>query len=180
MKNIKKIFLALLLIVGISRINAKEYTYSEWSALYPSGVDELFIQSEVRYKWYKFENNRIIYTDEYFTEYEGYMKDEASAKTFYRYITDEIIIVGNNNKIITDESYCDKNFCFIVKSTEPTMVDLSEKEDNLYEDDVMYEYTPEVVPMTSDPIIYSFGIIIIAIIGISYYIIRKRKKEYFE
>jgi hypothetical protein len=54
MKNVKKILFALLLIVGINKVSAVEYTYSEWSQLYPSGMDELLIESEVRYKWYTF------------------------------------------------------------------------------------------------------------------------------
>lgn len=180
MKNIKKILFALLLIVGIYKVNATEYVYSEWSTLYPSGVAEILIQSEVRYKWYTFENNLIVYTDEYYKEYDGYIKDEASAKTFYRYITNEYIKISSKNELITDDSYCKKNFCYLIQSQTPTMVDLSEKEDNLYENAEIYEYTPEVVPKTSDPILYSFGFIIISAIGIMYYLIRKKKKESFD
>lgn len=180
MKNIKKILFALLLIVGIYRVSAKEYVYSEWSTLYPSGVEELLIESEVRYKWYTFENNLIVYTDEYYTEYDGYMKDEASAKTFYRYITNDTVIISAKNELISDETYCKKHFCYLVNSSQPTMVDLSEKEENLYENADIYEYTPEVVPKTSDPILYSFGFIIISAIGISCYLIRKKKKEKYD
>ena len=179
MKNVKRILFALLLIVGINKVSAIEYNYSEWSTLYPSGMDELLIQSEVRYKWYTFENNLIVYTDDYYTEYDGYTKDEASAKTFYRYITNDRVFMNKYNQLVTDNSFCEKNFCYIRILTEPTMVDLSEKEENLYENAELKEYTPEVVPKTLDAIYYSFGLIIISLIGILLYIIRKRKKEIF-
>ena len=43
----------VLMLFGISIINAKAYTYSEWSEEYPTGYDSILIESEVRYKWYK-------------------------------------------------------------------------------------------------------------------------------
>ena len=35
-ENVKRILFALLLIVGINKVSAIEYTYSEWSTLYPN------------------------------------------------------------------------------------------------------------------------------------------------
>ena len=61
------------------------YEYSEWSPLYPDGLDERFIESEVRYRWYKFENGMVDYTEDYYTELEGYTRDDKSAKTFLSY-----------------------------------------------------------------------------------------------
>ena len=58
----KKILGALLLVIvmfSCKKIYALEYTYSDWSSLYPSGMDPVFIESEVRYKWDKFEDNNI-------------------------------------------------------------------------------------------------------------------------
>ena len=179
MKNVKRILFALLLIVGINKVSAIEYTYSEWSPLYPSGIDELIIESEVRYKWYTFEDNLIVYIDDYYTEYDGCTKDEASAKTFYRYITNDKIVTNKYNKLVTDNSYCDKNFCYIRMQAKPTMIDLSEKEENLYENAELEEFTPEVVPKTFDAIYYYISFIVISLIGILYFLIKKRKKEYF-
>lgn len=179
MKNVKRILFTLLLIVGINKVSALEYTYSEWSPLYPSGIDELLIESEIRYNWYKFENNQIVYIDEYYTSYDGYTRDDASAKTFYRYVTNEKIIVNQNNQMISDESYCKKNFCYIKVSTTPTMVDLSEKEENLYENAELKEFTPEVVPKTSDSMWYYLSALVISVISILYYTVRKRKKVQF-
>lgn len=176
MKKIFGVLLSLVLILSIGKVSALEYTYSEWSDLYPSGMDEMFIESEVRYKWYKFENNLIVYTDDYYKEYDGYIKDEASAKTFYRYITNNKIILTSNNEIVTDENYCKKNFCYAKMLIEPTLVDLSEKVENKYEGAEIYEYTPEVVPMTGDTIIYSFILLSIGLVVIAYFGIKKYKK----
>lgn len=43
----------MLVFLGISVLNVKAYTYSEWSEEYPDGYDSILIESEVRYKWYK-------------------------------------------------------------------------------------------------------------------------------
>ena len=61
----------------------------------------------------------------------------------------------------------------------PTMIDLSEKEENLYENAELEEFTPEVVPKTFDAIYYYISFIVISLIGILYFLIKKRKKEYF-
>lgn len=180
MKKIFGVLLSLVLILSIGKVSALEYTYSEWSDLYPSGMDEMFIESEVRYKWYKFENNLVVYTDDYYTEYGDYIRDDGSAKTYYRYITNNKILLNAKNELITDENYCKKNFCYSKVLVEPTMVDLSEKVENNYENVEIYEYTPEVAPMTGDTIIYSFILLSIGLVVIAYFAIKKYKKMSIE
>lgn len=179
----KKIIGALLLIVtmfSIGKVSALEYTYSEWSPMYPSGMDPVFIESELRYKWYKFEDNQIIYTDEFYTEYDGYMKDNASETTFYRYITSDYILLNKSNEIVYDEGYCRKNFCYSKLFVEPSMVDMSEKTENKYENADIYEYTSEVAPMTGDTIIYSLIGVVVSLVLIICYVIKKKKNMSYE
>ena len=45
--------LMILFLIGISFVNVKAYTYSEWSTEFPEGYEDIMIESEVRYKWYK-------------------------------------------------------------------------------------------------------------------------------
>ena len=47
----KSLFAILLLLISINTVNA--YTYSSYSEEYPEGVNEILIEREVRYKWYK-------------------------------------------------------------------------------------------------------------------------------
>ena len=61
---------------------------------------------------------------------DGYMKDNASETTFYRYITSDYILLNKSNEIVYDESYCRKNFCYSKLFVEPSMVDMSEKTEN--------------------------------------------------
>lgn len=175
MKKIIGVLLLLIVTLTCRKVSALEYNYSDWSTFYPSGLDPIFIESEVRYKWYTFENNRIVYTDDYYTEYEGYTKDEASETTFYRYITDSMVIMDAKNNIVTDESYCSKSFCYAIKSVEPEMVDMKSKSENKYENTEILETTSEVVPMTGDTIVYSFILIALSIVVIAYLLIKKYK-----
>ena len=181
MKKIIGILLIMLAMFNFERINALEYTYSEWSPMYPSGMDPTFIESELRYKWYTFEDNQIVYIDEYHAEYEeGYLRDDASETTFYRYITNSYVLLDKNNQLVYDSSYCSKNFCFSKMFVEPEMVDMSEKTENKYENAEIYEYTSEVVPMTGDTIMYSLIGIVLSLILIIFYIIKKKKKMSYE
>ena len=176
MKKIIGVLLLLVVTLTCRKVSALEYTYSDWSTFYPSGLDPIFVESEVRYKWYTFENNRIIYTDKYYTEYEGYTKDEASETTFYRYITNPVVLMDSSNNLISDETYCNKNFCYSIRSKEPEMVDMKAKAENKYEDAEIFESVSEVVPMTGDNIIYSVFFGIISLIVISYLVVKKYKK----
>lgn len=176
MKKIIGVLLLLIVTLTCRKVSALEYNYSEWSTFYPSGLDPVFIESEVRYKWYTFENNRIVYTDDYYTKYEGYTKDPASETTFYRYITNPMILMDAKNNVVTDDEYCSKNFCYAIKSVEPEMIDMVAKSENKYENTEILETSSEVVPMTGDTIIYSFIFIIISMTALTYLGIKKYKK----
>ena len=175
MKKIIGVLLLIVVTLTCRKVSALEYNYSDWSTYYPSGLDPIFVESEVRYKWYTFEDNRIVYTDEYYTEYEGYTKDAASETTFYRYITNPMVFMDASNNIVTSDSYCTKNFCYAIKNTEPEMIDMKSKSDNKYQNQEILESTSEVVPMTGDTIIYSFILIVISLIAIAYIAIKKYK-----
>ena len=123
----------------------------------------------------KFEDNRIIYTDDFYKEYEGYTKDEASETTFYRYITNQVVYIDANNNIVTDDTYCSKYFCYAIRSKTPEMIDMVEKSENKYEDAEILEIESEVVPMTGDKIIYSVIFILISLVSITYLSIKKYK-----
>ncbi len=58
---IKKIIFILLLGFYVVSINASTYKYTEWTTDYPEGVNEKYIESEVRYKWYKEIETNIEY-----------------------------------------------------------------------------------------------------------------------
>ena len=100
-----------------------DYKYSDWSTKYPSGLSEIFIESEVRYKWYKFENGKINYINEYHTSYDGYEKDMSSARTYYRYITNDKVVVDYKNDLVKDETYCRQNYCYLKNAGEVTLVE---------------------------------------------------------
>lgn len=180
MKKIIGTLLIAIAVLSLGKVSALEYTYSEWSPMYPSGMDPVFIESEVRYKWYKFEDNQIVYLDEFYTEFDGYIKDVGSETTFYRYITNDYILMNKNNEIVYDEGYCRKNFCFSKMFVEPNMVDMSGKIENKYENADVYQYTSEVVPMTGDTIIYSVIGIFVSLILIAIYVIKKKKNMSYE
>lgn len=47
-----KIFF-ILIIFNLFTLNIKGYEYSSWEDVYPQNINKSFIESEVRYKWYK-------------------------------------------------------------------------------------------------------------------------------
>ena len=50
----KKILKAILFIsIILVKVKAYELTYSQWSTTYPEGYEEILIESEKRYLWYK-------------------------------------------------------------------------------------------------------------------------------
>ena len=63
------------------------------------------------YKTYNIERENV---NEYYANLDGYIKDEETKKTFYRYITNDYIIVDENDNIVTDDSHCRKNFCRLI------------------------------------------------------------------
>ncbi len=54
------------------------------------------------------------YEEGYFSNLDGYIKDEESIKTFYRYIINDYIILDEDNNLVTNEDYCTKEFCRLV------------------------------------------------------------------
>lgn len=181
MKKLLKILVALLLFVTIEKIYASTITltYSDWSLMYPSGLDESFIESEVRYKWYKFNNNEVEYVDDYYTNLDGYIKDEGSQMTFYRYITNRSLIFNAFNEMVFDTDFCVKNFCYIKLFTEPTLIDTTTKVESKYSETPIYEYTSEVVPYTGDKVMY-FVITLILSSLILLIVVKKKKKMSYE
>ncbi len=181
MKKIFKFLISLILVLCVSRVNAEEITYSDWSILYPSGLDDSFIQSEDRYHFYRVVDNKIEYTDEYYVNLDGYIKDEKSKKTFYRYITNKMLVFNNKNEIVLENiDYCKKNYCYFKLFTEPTLVDLSEKEEIDYSDSPMFEIVPTVVPMTNDNITIFIVIFTISIFTLILLLVIKRRKMSYE
>lgn len=113
MKN-KKFFLFAIFLIFTSKLSAETFIfeYSDWSENYPKGVDEWIVESEERYKWTDGED----ITEEYYSNYkEGYYKLENDHKTYYRYITNDAVVVDSQNNFVTDLGYCVKEKCYIIK-----------------------------------------------------------------
>ena len=182
MKKFLKVTLFVMMLVFSTTVFAKplDYPYSEWSTLYPSGLDERFIDSEVRYRWYKFENGEVDYTEDYYTELEGYTRDDNSAKTFYRYITKNLVIDGYNN-VLQDDDYCRVNWCYVIFYHEPTLIDVSGKEQGNYTVDDLVEIEGVSTPYTIDYGIYYIIIGTISLLTLTIILVtqkrRKLKKE---
>ena len=116
--NMKKILFIFLFFFLLNNIYAKEYiTYSSWGEEYPDWLDTIFIESENRYLWYREvlneETNELEReeTTEYYKELDGYIKIEESLKTFYRYITNNLVLFDSYGNIVYDDAYCNKNYC---------------------------------------------------------------------
>ena len=160
----KKVFVVILsLFIGLIIVKAKpvEYEYTEWFSFYPEGVEEIRIESEDRYKWFKIENDERIETEEYYNFLEGYEKIEESKKTFYRVINSKYIILGPRGEVVYDSNYCIKIFCTAV-AINPYVP----PEENPPEEPI-----EEIVnPNTSDPLhlyYYSFIVAFVVLIIVS-------------
>lgn len=140
-----------------------EYIYSEWVDYYPEGVEEIRIESQDRYKWYKIENDERIETEEYYDYLEGYEKIEETKKTFYRVINSEYIVLDASGRLVKDYHYCDKHICietkvepFVPKEVEEETPDIPEP-----------TKPPEEViinPNTFDPIYVYYSLLFVCII----------------
>ena len=97
-------------------------------------------------------------TGEYYKELDGYIKDETSNKTFYRYITNNYLYFDSFGNIVTNETYCKKNRCT----------------KKVYNHDELEE--KETNPKTIDNIEYYFIIFIVSFILIVGILIIKRIK----
>ena len=127
----KRYFLKALFLFGImylltANINAFELTYSEWSEIYPEGIDEMFIEEEDRYYWYKNnivnveylklediqdkqydENDIKYYTSEELLERpeeysERIINEETKSITYTPYDVKGILLKSNSNIQISD------------------------------------------------------------------------------
>ena len=77
MNKIFKILLSTILILSFSKVFAEEViiSYSDWSTSYPSGLPEVFVESETRYHFYKTVDGQVEYDEGYYTELPGYTID---------------------------------------------------------------------------------------------------------
>ena len=106
------------------------------------------------YKTYEIEKE---YTDEYYTELDGYIKDESTKKTFYRYVTSSAVIVDARNNVVKDpDTYCVKEYCALVYITKEEQEEEPEEESVIEEEPE--EETPNIPinPKTLDNIGYYF------------------------
>ena len=115
MKRFLMVMLSIFCLCSFVYAKEIEYIYSEWFDYYPEGVEEVRIESQDRYKWYKIENDNRIETEEYYDYLEGYEKILESKKTFYRVINSEYIILDNYGRLVKNLDYCNKNICMEIK-----------------------------------------------------------------
>lgn len=110
-------------------------------------------------KLYKTYSIKKIYADDYYSNLEGYIKDESTKKIFYRYIKYKMVIY-KGNEIVESFKECGKSSCIV--------------------EFVEIEYPKEEIPpKTYDGFNIILVIIpIIIILLIVFYIIKCRKKSY--
>ena len=126
----------------------------------PYQVNNLLL-SKVSHKMTKYKYKDKLYktyeiekevTEEYYVTLDGYKKIEDSKKTFYRYITNDYLVIDGYNNIVEDpERYCVKSFCTIVYLTKPNV---PEQEETVEEEPP--KETPKIPsnPKTLDNIYY--------------------------
>lgn len=180
MRKLIRLFLSIIMFAFVVNVNAQELTYSEWSTMYPSGLDERFIESEVRYNWYRVIDGKVEYIDEYYSELDGYINDEASERTYYRYITNDRIILNGDNEIVDNViDYCQKDFCYKLVASEFTLVETVGKDtsENPYENVEMIEVDSVATPYTGDNVIKIVISLMLSLILISLIVFLKKKKK---
>ena len=177
----KKLFIIMGFII-MTLLSVKVYaqpieiSYSSWSTDYPNGIPQVFIESSDRYHFYRIVDGQVEYLDDYYESYDGYIKDEKSKRTYYRYITNPRLVFKGNNELVTDTDYCAKAFCYIVERGEVTMVDTLGKETENYTEEDRPIVQQAVVPFTIDKITYYVLALTISLAFlIAVLIIRKRK-----
>ena len=110
----KKVVILILSLFICTYVYADDYeiVYTEWSSIFPEGVEEFRIQSEDRYLWYIInEQGDYEETEEYYAILEGYERIDSSKKTFYRVINNDYVVFDRNWELVTDLSKCVKVFC---------------------------------------------------------------------
>ncbi len=179
MNKIFKFLLSMILVLSFGKVFAEEIVlqYSEWSTDYPSNIPEVFVESETRYHFYKMINGAVEYDDGYYTEKEGYIKDEASAREFYRYITNEYLVFNANNELVTGTNYCKKNFCYSIFNNPPVMINTNSKFESDYSETQLPTVASEPVPFTGDNIAYYFIGLLVSLITASVILVIKKNKN---
>ena len=111
MKKVLKIILSIILFLFVVKIEAYELTYSEWSEEYPSEYDEMFIESEDRYLWYKEE----IIKEEYLikeeigdrkVDYNDFKYSDESEESLIKPEEKEDRIINEYTSTYTDNDIC--------------------------------------------------------------------------
>lgn len=64
-------------------------------------------------KLYKTYDIDKVVTNDYYKEYDGYQKIEESETMFYRYITNDKVLVDGFGRLVTDRYYCVKEDCYV-------------------------------------------------------------------
>jgi hypothetical protein len=85
-------------------------------------LKKYYTYTDKLYKTFNVEKENVY---EYYANLDGYIKDEESKKTFYRYITNDYIIVDENDDLVIDEDHCHKNFCkliYLIKQEETEII----------------------------------------------------------
>ncbi len=179
MNKLFKFLLSMVLVIACGKVFAEELTitYSEWSTDFPNGIPEVFVESETRYHFYKIVNGEVEYNNEYYTNLDGYIKDEGSGRPFYRYITNTCLVFDANNNMVTDLSYCDKSFCYTVCRREPNMINTSGKEQGNYDSGALPTVEREAVPYTGDNVLYYIVGLVLSISTIGIVLLVKRNKN---
>ncbi len=117
MRKLLNVFLFLLLISFCVNVKAldTEFIYTDWFDYYPDDVEEVRIESEDRYRWYKIdEDGNRHETKDYFAEYEGYQIIEGTKKTFYRVINNAEVLRLKSGQLTLDRERCQKTFCMLI------------------------------------------------------------------
>ena len=169
----------MILVLSFTRVFAEEITlsYSDWSTDYPSNIPEVFIESETRYHFYKIIDGKVEYDDGYYTEKDGYIKDEASAREFYRYITNEYLVFNANNDLVLSTSYCQKSFCYTINRGQVVMINTNSKFETDYSQTQLPTVASEPVPFTGDNVMYYVIGLLLSIICASAILIYKKNKN---
>ena len=130
-------------------------------------------------KLYKTYNTKKTYTTEYYASKDGYIKDESAKKTFYRYYTNDYVIINFFNSEVVNESYCHKRFCQIVYAPShenvepepepepevtPTPIVNPEPEVVIEPEPLLVEDVPDN-PQTIDTIYYDVILLVISILS---------------
>ena len=179
MKKIFKFLLSMILILSFSKVFAEEITltYSEWTTDYPSNIPEVFVQSENRYHFYRIVDGQVEYDNGYYTELDGYIKDEASVRPYYRYITNPYLVFNADHELVLKTSYCQKAFCYVVNNGTPIMINTLGKFESDYSDSDKPVVDQEIVPFTGDNIIYYVILLSISVLVVGIVLIVKRSKN---